>query len=117
MKKLAIALIVNMIGTASFAQSPNLPTERVLIVKKNNKQIKGVRLWILSDKILEYETEGSLHYLIKDDISIIKTNDELISFDIYGKMLVRPYDLIFSFGDTIKCIIPNVNTTSIYYLK
>ncbi len=117
MKKLAIALIFNAIGIGTLAQNPNLPTERCLIVKKNNKQIKGVRLWNIGNGKLEYEKEGSLHDVSTDDIEIIKTKDEMISFDISGKMIIRPYDLIFTNGDTIKCVITKMNATNIYYLK
>ena len=117
MKKIATVLFAIIIGALSMAQSPNLPAEKCLIVKKNKKQIKGARLWNISTTTLEYEKEGSLHDLPTDDISIIKTDDEIISFDIEGKMLIRPYDLLFTYGDTIKCVITRISMSHIHYVK
>ena len=117
MKKIAIAFMISIIGLGAIAQNPNLPTERCLIIKMDKKQIKDVRLWSISSTTLEYEKEGSLHDLPTQDISLIKTDDEMISFDISGKMIIRPYDLIFTDKDSIKCLITKISGGNIFYLK
>ncbi|HIA11446.1 MAG TPA: hypothetical protein EYN69_05150 [Flavobacteriales bacterium] len=116
-KNIVITLIINLICLCGFAQSPDLPREKCTIVKRNDKLIKGVRLWSISKGKLEYELEGSLHDLLIDDITIIKTNDEIISFDAEYKMRVRPYDLIFTYRDTIRCRILKISGSTIYYIR
>ena len=48
---------------------------------------------------------------------MIKLNREMVTFDITGQLEIRPYDLIISRGDTIKCLLTEITTGNIYFYK
>ena len=98
MKKLILFFAIGTMSLVSFSQNPDLPAEPCLIVLKSNKLVKNARLWNIGTTKIEYQQDGSLHDLATADIKIIKTDDEIISFDGYGKLQIRPYDLIIGGG-------------------
>ena len=115
-----IILLIAMLGTCmveGYGQDKDLPSERGLIVLNNNKKIKSIRLWSINTIHIEYEQNGSLHDLLIKHIKIIKLDDEVVKFDLNGKIEIRPYDVIITVFDTIKCIITKVNMLNIYFYK
>ncbi|MBN4062119.1 MAG: hypothetical protein COA57_02855 [Flavobacteriales bacterium] len=118
MKKLIVLSVITAMNLVSFSQNPDLPSEQCLVVLKNKKLIKKVRLWEINPNKLEYEREGSLHDLPIEKINMIKTDDEIISFDEFAKLIIRPYDLIITnSNDTIKCTIIKISADNIYCYK
>jgi len=101
----------------SFSQNPTFPEEECLLLLKNKKPIKRIQLWEVYPNKLEYFKEGSLHDMPLEDIDKIKTDDEIVSFDVNNEMVIKPYDLIITGKDTIRCTITQVTVSTIYYYK
>ncbi len=117
LKKIIVVICIASLGTFASAQDPKLPSEDCLIVKKDNKLIKKVKLWNIVNGKLEYQVNGSLQNISIDDIKIIKTNDEIISFNDSNQLVIKPYDLIITYHDTIKCQIYKINLGDLYYTQ
>ena len=64
----------------------DLPTPAVIILK-NKKTIKNIRLYEIQPNVIVYEKEGSLHDLLIQDIKRIETDKEIIAFDKNNKPL------------------------------